>query len=230
MKSDRIAGIPKNILLEWIRTSITDRKNLLSRGYQGQTFLFNRNDQRLVIKAPMGRGVAWFLRRRMLANEYRVYRALNGIRGIPRCYGFIQKRYLILEFVEGTPIRHAKMEDSEFFFTALKQLIQRMHAAGVAHGDLKKKDNTLVVNGKHPCLVDFGVAVIRKKRIAPLNHYFFHLFRRFDINAWVKLKYPHGIQDMTPEDRNYYQRTLVEHVAGWTKEMYCKTRMFLIGR
>ncbi|KPJ78810.1 MAG: hypothetical protein AMJ54_01620 [Deltaproteobacteria bacterium SG8_13] len=230
MKSARIAGVPENELLEWIRTSVSENRNVLSHGYQGQTFIFHRNGQRLVIKAPMGRGVAWFIRRWMLANEHRVYQTLAGIDGIPQCHGFLQKRYLILAYVEGTPIRHARIEDPEFFFNALLQLIQRMHAAGVAHGDLKKKDNTLVVEGKHPCLVDFGVAVIRKKRIAPLNRYLFHLFRKFDTNAWAKLKYNRQMDMMTAEDRIYYHRTFVEYAASWIKESYCKTRKFLIGR
>ena len=230
MSSARIAGVPEDELLEWIRFSVAENRNILSHGYQGQTFIFQRGDLRFVIKAPMGGGLAYLIRRWMLANEHRVYRMLAGIDGIPRCYGFLQKRYLILEYVNGVPIRHAQIEDPEFFFQTFLQLIQRMHAAGVAHGDLKKKDNTLVVQGKHPCLVDFGVAVIRKERIAPLNHYLFHLFRKFDTNAWAKLKYNRQMEKMTPEDRVYYHRTFVEYAASWIKESYCKTRMFLIGR
>jgi serine/threonine protein kinase len=166
----------------------------------------------------------------MLANEHRVYRTLNGINGVPICHGFLNKRYLILEYVDGTPIRHAQIADPDYFFKAFLQLIQRMHTAGVAHGDLKKKDNTLVVKGRHPCVVDFGVAIIRKKRFAPLNGYLFHLFQRFDTNAWAKLKYNRQMEKISPEDRIYYRRTFVEYAASWIKESYCKTRMFLIGR
>lgn len=230
MNSARIAGLPEKELLDWIISSVTENKNVLGHGYQGQTFIFRRNDLRLVIKAPMGRGVAWFFRRWMLANEHRVYQALAGVDGIPVCHGLLRKRYLVLEYVEGAPIRHAQIEDQEFFFKSLLQLIQRMHVAGVAHGDLKKKDNTLVVHGKYPCLLDFGVAIIRKKGFAPLNHYLFRLFKRFDINAWVKIKYSHGMQDMAPEDRDFYNRTFIETAAGVIKESYCKTKMFLTGR
>jgi predicted Ser/Thr protein kinase len=230
MNSVRIAGVPENELLQWIRSSVSENKNILSRGYQGQTFIFQGNDARLVIKAPSGSGLVWFIRRWMLANEHRVYQMLTGIDGIPRCYGFLQNRYLILEYIEGTPIRQAQIEDPEFFFKALLQLIQHMHAAGVAHGDLKKKDNTLVVQGKHPYVVDFGVAAIRKKRMAPLNRYLFHLFRQFDTNAWVKLKYNGRVRNMTPEDRVHYQRTFVEYAASWIKESYRKARKLLIGR
>ena len=230
MNSARIAGIPEDVLLQWIRSNLTEKAHILSHGYQGKTFLFKHNDRRLVIKAPMGRGVAWLIRRWMLVNEYRVYQALGDIQGIPKCYGFIQNRYLVLEFVDGKPIRNAQVTDPDSFYRELLQAIQRLHAAGIAHGDLKKKDNTLVVDGRHPCLLDFGVAVIRKKRIAPINHYFFRLFKRFDINAWVKMKYSHGMQEMAPEDRDYYRRTFIEFAASWIKEWYTKTRMFLIGR
>jgi predicted Ser/Thr protein kinase len=230
MNAVRIAGVAENELLEWIQSSVSENKNVLSHGYQGQTFIFRGDDAHLVIKAPMGRGLARFIRRWMLANEHRVYQALAGINGIPKCYGFLQKRYLILEYVQGTPIRQAQIEDSDFFFKALLQLVLRMHAAGVAHGDLKKKDNTLVVQGKYPYLIDFGVAAIRKKRIAPVNRYLFHLFRQFDTNAWAKLKYNGRMKNMTPEDRVYYHRTFVEHAAGWIKESYRKARMFLLGR
>ena len=230
MNSVRIAGIPESELLEWIRSSIAQNNNILSRGYQGRTFIFQRNDLRLVIKAPMGHGVAWLVRRWMLANEHRVYQTLNGMDGVPICHGFLKKRYLILEYVDGTPIRHAQIADSNHFFKSFLQLIQRMHAAGVAHGDLKKKDNTLVVKGRHPCVVDFGVAIIRKKRFAPLNGYLFRLFQTFDTNAWAKLKYNRQMEKITPEDRIYYRRTFVEYAASWIKESYCKTRMFLIGR
>ena len=94
----------------------------------------------------------------------------------------------------------------------------------------KKKDNTLVVEGRLPCLVDFGVAVIRKNRIAPLNHYLYNLFRTFDTNAWAKLKYNGRMENMTPEDRHYYHRTIVEYAASWIKDSYRKSRMFLLGR
>jgi hypothetical protein len=78
--------------------------------------------------------------------------------------------------------------------------------------------------------VDFGVAIIRKKRFAPLNGYLFRLFQTFDTNAWAKLKYNRQMENITPEDRIYYRRTFVEYAASWIKESYCKTRMFLIGR
>jgi predicted Ser/Thr protein kinase len=223
-----IAGISENELLEWIKASVGHRKNILSHGYQGYTYVFNRQGQRLVVKVPMGGGPAWLIRRWMLANEYRVYQLLAGMKGIPACHGFIRKRYLILEFVDGVSIRDARIVDKDFFFNALLQLIKDMHAAGVAHGDLKKKDNILVINGKQPCVVDFGVAVIKKKGLAPINRYLYGLFQRFDYNAWAKLKYNGQFENMSADDRQYYHRTVVEKAASWIKRNYVKIKKALL--
>ena len=118
--------------------------------------------------------------------------------------------------------------DKQYFFYALLQLIKDMHAAGVAHGDLKKKDNILVINGKQPCVVDFGVAVIKKKRLAPINSYLYGLFRRFDYNAWAKLKYDGRFDNMSADDRQYYHRTVVEKAASWIKGNYVKVKKALL--
>ena len=226
----KIAGISEEDLLEWIHSSIKYRKNILSHGYQGHTYVFNRNGLRLVVKAAMGWGLGKYIRRFMLDHEFRVYNRLSGIEGVPACHGFIQKMYLILEFVDGESIRHARIEDRDFFFRALRNLIEKIHAAGVAHGDLKKKDNILVLQGRHPCLIDFGVAVIRKKRFAPLNRYLYNLFRRFDYNAWAKFKYNSKFEDMSEEDRQYYHRTVIEKVAGWIKNYYTRGKRLFTGK
>ena len=226
----KIAGIPENELTEWMYSSVKERNNILSYGYQGHTYIFERHGRRLVIKAAAGRGVAKLIRRWMLHHEYCVYMRLSGIDGVPACHGFIQKQYLILEYVDGPPVRNAPIEDREYFFKAMLLLIQEVHAAGVAHGDLKKKDNVLVVDGRHPCLIDFGVAVIKKERFAPLNRYLYNLFQRFDYNAWAKLKYSQQAGEINENDRQHVHRTLVERTAGWIKHTYTRGKRILTGR
>jgi serine/threonine protein kinase len=100
----------------------------------------------------------------------------------------------------------------------------------VAHGDLKKKDNILVVDGRNPCLIDFGVAIIRKERFAPLNHYLYNLFKRFDYNAWAKLKYTDQKGGMDEADLQYVHRTMIERTAGWIKSLYIKGKGLFTGK
>ena len=223
-----IAGISEDELLEWITASLRERRNILGRGYQCHTLLYRDAERSLVVKAPLGRGLAAFVRRRMLQNEYAAYGRLSGLPGLPACHGFLKKRFLVLEFIDGVPIGEACITDRDFFFNTLLQRIKNMHRAGVAHGDLKKKDNILVVDGRDPILLDFGVAVIRKAGPTPLNRYLYSLFKKFDYNAYVKLKYRKRTDLISAADRPYFHRTIVEKSAGWIKRRYLKIKRWLI--
>jgi RIO-like serine/threonine protein kinase len=224
-----IAGISEDVLLEWITASLRERRNVLGRGYQCLTLLYRDAERSLVVKAPLGRGLTAYVRRRMLQNEFAVYGRLSGLPGIPVCHGFLNDRFLVLEFIDGVPIQDAGLADRDFFFGTLLRQIRSMHRAGVAHGDLKKRDNILVVDGRQPVLLDFGVAVIRKSGLVPANRYLFSLFKKFDYNAYVKLKYRKRIDRISAEDRPFYHRTVVEESAGWIKRRYLKIKRWVFG-
>ncbi|UCH01138.1 MAG: hypothetical protein JSU78_04110, partial [Deltaproteobacteria bacterium] len=200
------------------------RSNIFSYGYQGHVYLYEAKGQRLVLKAPTGWGLGNLIRRAMLRNEHRVYSRLSGLRGVPRCYGILGGRYLVLEYIDGIPVRRARITDRGRFFESLLKLIKELHKAGVAHTDLKKKDNLLVVEGRTPYVIDFGVAVVRKPGFAPINRYLYNLARKFDFNAWVKLKYEGKFENIAEEDRGYYNRTVVEKVSRWIKDTYLRLK------
>ena len=82
-------NITESELLTWIRASVRDRKNILSRGYQGHVYLYQDKGRRLIIKAPMGWGLGRWIRLLMLRNEYRIYSRLPAMNGIPRCHGLL---------------------------------------------------------------------------------------------------------------------------------------------
>ena len=222
-------NINENELLQWIRSSVITGANILSRGYQGHVYLYEGQGWRLIVKAPIGWGLGRFIRMMMLRNEYKVYTKLSKIEGVPRCYGLLAKRYLVLEYIGGTPIRYAHIENHKKFFESLLKLIKELHKAGVAHTDLKKKDNLLVVDGEIPYVVDFGAAIIRKPGFAPLNHYLYNLASKFDFNAWLKLKYGRKYENMSAQDREYYNRTVVEKVSHWLKDIYLILKKNIMG-
>jgi len=222
-------NVTESELLEWIRSSVKSGKNILSRGYQGHVYLYHDKGNSLVIKAPIGWGLGKLIRLLMLRNEYRVYSRLPDMNGIPRCHGLIDNRYLVLEYIRGTPIRHARIADRNAFFETLLTVIKRLHKAGVAHTDLKKKDNVLVVDGRIPYVIDFGVAVVRKSGFAPINHYLYKLASTFDFNAWIKLKYDAKYEEVTEKDSVYYNRTIIEKVSRWIKDTYLIVKKTIIG-
>ena len=223
-------NIAENELLEWIKRSIKTRTNIFSCGYQGNVYLYEGKGRRLIIKAPIGWGLGRIIRRAMLRNEYRVYSRISGVSGVPRCYGLLDGCYLVLEFIDGVPVRNAQITDSGVFFETLLQLIKDLHKAGVAHTDLKKKDNLLVIEGHTPCVIDFGVAVIRKSGFAPVNHYLYNLARKFDFNAWIKLKYDGRYENIFEQDREYFNWTVVEKVSRWSKDTYLDIKKALKGK
>lgn len=214
-------------LVRWVEDSLASGRHRLGHGYQAQTLLYDAGDRRLVIKAPAGRGARRWLSTLMLRREARVYARLDGVPAVPGSHGLVRGRYLVLDYVDGEPARHAAIADREAFFAELLACIEALHARGIAHSDLQKKDNLFVVDGRHPCLLDFGAAVIRKPGFAPFNHLHYRLAARLDFNQWVKLKYRGRIDQASPADRARYRRTGVERLARALKRAWRQVRRVL---
>jgi predicted Ser/Thr protein kinase len=186
---------------------------LLSSGYQGSAYLFDDGGaHRLVIKEAGG-GVltAWF-HRMMLRREAHVYQLLRDVVGVPHSPGMLDEQHLLLEYIDGESLKDERsaLADPEIFYARLRQVISDIHAAGVAHGDLKRKENILVTRNNEPVVIDFGTAVTRNGN--PLDQMLYPLLRRFDDNAWIKVKYARDYKAIAPEDLHWYQPTIVERV------------------
>lgn len=213
-------GLSEDKLAHWIEDSLATGTHRLARGYQGQTLLYQDNGRRLVIKAASGRGIRNWISTLMLRHEARVYAQLADIPAVPRCYGLLRNRYLVLEYVDGAPARYSEFANREAFFAELLELIKSLHARGIAHSDLQKKDNLLLVGGQHPCLLDFGAAVIRKSGFAPFNRFHYRFAERLDFNQWAKLKYQGRLENMSAADRVYYRRSRLEKLARRLKRIW----------
>lgn len=208
-----LASPSEDALLRWIEDSLAAGSHRLAHGYQGQALLYQDSNLRLVIKVPSGRGPMRWLSQFMLRREARVYALLKNFPAVPRCYGLLHNRYLVLDYVEGVSMRHAEIDDRESFFAELLKTLQALHARGIAHSDLQKKENLLVIGRRHPCLLDFGASVIYKTGFAPFNHMHFRFAQRLDFNQWAKLKYRGRFEEMSATDRPYYRRSLIEKIA-----------------
>jgi predicted Ser/Thr protein kinase len=217
MDTPQLSDEFKTQLAQWAREAEKHGRHFLSRGYQGRVLLYESDEHRLVLKAPTPWWPYSWLSRFMLRHEARVYRQLAGLEGIPYCYGILGGRYLVLDFVEGPCLRDATFQDPEPFFEEFPRILRRMHAAGVGHGDLKRRDNILVGPDEKPWLIDFGIAVIRKRGFHPINSFLFNTARRFDLNAWVKHKYRGRSDPISPADQRYLRRTWMENIAGLVK-------------
>jgi len=213
-------GIAEAELVSWIEHSLASGSNDLAAGYQGQTLKYVSGEQRLVIKVPHGRGLIRAFNIHLLKHEARVYDKLEGFEAVPRCYGLLAGKYLVLQLIDGSTMKQQRPVDETRYFETMLDYIQRMHAMGVAHFDLKKKSNLLVVDDHRPCLIDFGVAIIYKPGFHPLNHYLFRLAKCFDYNAWIRHKYNNQLQNISAADQPYYNKTWIERYTYRIKRFY----------
>jgi len=193
----------------------------LGSGYQASVRVYRTAGGDVVVKKPHRGGPLGALWRSLLRREHAVYERLNGIAGIPRSFGLIGGEYLALELIVGPSLREheAVLADRDAFFAMLLATIEAMHGAGVAHGDLKRKDNIIVGPGERPYLIDFGIAVRRSASNGVFNRLVFERLQQMDLNAWVKLKYgrridPETARDvLSAEDAAMYRPLLIERLA-----------------
>lgn len=100
---------------------------------------------------------------RMVKHEYEILRALEGIRGIPRAYKILEKRALLMEFVEGRTINKFKAgELPDDVYHRLVAVVHEMHDRGVVHLDLRQRKNILIAADGQPYLLDFVNALEKK--------------------------------------------------------------------
>lgn len=204
--------IPQD-LPDWAESSLATGENILATSNQGTILLYRDEGVAFVVKTAMGSGVVRRARQATLAREYRAYARLRGLKGVPKCYGMVADRYLVLEYVHGVPYREAQFKDRDAWFRALLAIIREIHNRGVSHGDLKSKSNLIVTREGLPCVIDFGTTVIAKKGVHPINNRMFKYLKQLDINAWVKHKYHGRYEDVSEEDRKLLNYSRFESLA-----------------
>jgi serine/threonine protein kinase len=186
---------------QWIESSLEAQDNVLAVANQGIILLYQDEGQELIVKTAMGGGLVLRARQKTLRREYEAYRRMDGLSGVPECYGLVDGHYLVIEFIRGTPYRHASWRDRDKWFTEFLKVLRSFHDRGVSHGDLKSKGNIMVTADEKPCVVDFGTAFLHKPGFHPVNNWMFDYGKRLDINAWVKHKHHGRYEDVPEEDR-----------------------------
>jgi len=197
-------------LPEWAENSLETGENILATSNQGTILLLQDGNVEFVIKTAMGSGAARHARQTTLIRECAAYAKLAGVQGVPKCYGLVAGRYLVLEYIHGTEYRKAEIDDREAWFNELLEILREIHSRGVSHGDLKSKSNLMVTDKGHPFVMDFGTTVIRKEGFHPFNNRMFDYLKQLDINAWVKHKYQGRYEDASEQDKELLDYSLAE--------------------
>ncbi|MFW6108495.1 MAG: hypothetical protein ACOC8D_01650 [bacterium] len=158
----------------------------------------------------------WLLRglygRYVVAHECRVYRALDGVEGVPPFHGRIDAYAFAVDYIEGTTLKRLGYRGvSARAFERLQRLFAELHRRGVVHLDAHQKTNVLVDEGGEPYLMDFATALclgqgwLARKVLVPL-------LGRADWRGFLKLKARYCPEALTDAER---QRWRWLYALGW---------------
>jgi RIO-like serine/threonine protein kinase len=157
-------------------------------------FVIEIDGARAVLKDTHGRH--WLYRltlgRRALRREHRIYKLLEGIDGIPRTYGMIDRDGLLIEYIDGTYISRKKVRSGEYvvpddLFDRCSAVIDAMHERGVFHLDLRNRKNFLIGEGGEVHVIDFASSVC-VPRWLPCRGAITRLLSCFDRAGVLKMK------------------------------------------
>ena len=141
----------------------------------------------------------WWIRllgRLQISRERRAYRRLRGIPGIPEFIGRIDAHALVMQMIPGRQLGFmpdlAKGGDAKL--SQLRRIIDRMHAAGVVHWDLRARQNVLITDDGELYVIDFASAIwLRPGGLA--HRLIFKRLTWVDESAYLKWK---GILEAGP--------------------------------
>ena len=139
---------------------------------------------------------AWWLARR----EARALRRIAGMHATPQLLRW-DGRVLDRSYMAGAAMYQRPPHGDLAYFRAARRLLQALHRRGVAHNDLAKEANWLVLADGTPALIDFQLAVQGHPRSRWMR-----LLAREDLRHLLKHKCTYCPQALTPVERNVLQR------------------------
>lgn len=133
-----------------------------------------------VIRHSLGR---WLTRR-----ECAAYQAAIGLPGLPRFLGRVGPFALALQWIEARPLAAREVGDVDATcFEHLRAIVDRLHARGIALGDLHHRD-VLVDSDGAVWVVDFATAWLLGAKPGRIRRLLFDRFRDADLVAVARLQ------------------------------------------
>lgn len=150
---------------------------------------------------------AWWLARR----EARALRQVDGLPATPRLLRWDGRR-LDRSYMAGDAMYQRPPHGDLAYFRQARHLLQQLHRRGLAHNDLAKEANWLVLADGGPAIIDFQLAT----RGHPRSRWM-RLLAREDLRHLLKHKRTYCPQALTPVDR----RVLKRH--SWVRQAWFVT-------
>ncbi len=167
--------------------------------------LFVRRDLRHVpwwLRLP-----AWWLARR----EALALRKVGGLAATPQLLRWDGRR-LDRSYMAGDAMYQRPPHGDVVYFQQARRLLQQLHRRGLAHNDLAKEANWLVLTDGTPAIIDFQLATRGDPRARWMR-----LLAREDLRHLLKHKRTYCRDALTPVDR----RVLKRH--SWVREVWFAT-------
>ena len=172
-----------------------------------------RGDDGLFVRRDLGhvpgwlRLPAWWLARR----EARALRQVDGVAAVPQLLRWDGRR-LDRSYMDGAAMYQRPPHGDLVYFRRARRLLQGLHRRGLAHNDLAKEANWLVLADGTPGIIDFQLAV----RGHPRSRWM-RLLAREDLRHLLKHKRTYCPQSITPVER----RVLKRH--SWLRDAWFAT-------
>lgn len=122
--------------------------------------------------------------------ECKALTKLAPVESIPSLLCKPSARSFLMSYHESEQITRLTRVEPQWpdFFDKLSAAIADIHAAGVAHNDLRNPTNTLVTPNGEPILVDLVACFCRGQAWNLPNRWLFRKFSKVDLSAITKLK------------------------------------------
>ena len=125
----------------------------------------------------------------LIRRESGALRKLKGVRGIAQIVARLDRYSLAIEHIPGASLEHVQPEAlSNEFYRELREVVDGMHARGVAHCDLRSRGNVMLGDDGKPYIVDFAACVFRGRGINPFSRWLFGQFVLADRHAVLLAK------------------------------------------
>jgi serine/threonine protein kinase len=153
---------------------------------------------------------AWWVRwtgRLQISRECRAYARLGSMPGVPRLVGRVDAHALALELIEGEELAFSprRLEHGVEFLEQLRRIVSSMHARGLAHLDLRNRENVMLDASGRVCIVDLASAIwFRPGGLA--HRLFFGWFKFTDDSAILKWKDRLRAGEYTEREREFLRR------------------------
>ncbi|MGQ4584678.1 serine/threonine protein kinase [Lysobacter sp. F60174L2] len=150
---------------------------------------------------------AWWLARR----EAAALRQVDGLPATPQLLRW-DGRWLDRSYMAGAAMYQRPPHGDLAYFRRARRLLQQLHRRGLAHNDLAKEANWLVLDDGAPAIIDFQLATRGNPRARWMR-----LLAREDLRHLLKHKRTYCREHLTPVER----RVLKRH--SWLRDAWFAT-------